>query len=191
MFLKFDRVNIARTEFTLNKMDWSEFQNRTNKWRVDYRQNSEQTIDENITKLQKFILSAYKRSSTYHHPNKRDMVGENDQAAINKLIRLRNYYKRRPYTKETVIIDIEYCSKFALRDFTNSRKRFTRMPERSLGNVQGSLKLTSSRRLPLLYCLPPAASMNVMLGYQNSIFSQRLKAEKFTAHSKVHSSRAH
>jgi len=45
--------------------------------------------------LQKFILNAYKRFSTYHYPKKRTLVEENDQAAINKLIRLRNYYRRK------------------------------------------------------------------------------------------------
>jgi len=95
VILKFDRVNIAKTEFTVHKTDWTDFQNRTDKWRIDYAIHSEQTIDSSIIKLQKYILNAYRRSSTYHHPKKKDIFGEADQAAISKLTRLRNYYRRK------------------------------------------------------------------------------------------------
>jgi len=94
VILKFDRVNVSRTELTYNTTDWTAFYNKTDKWRIDYRQQNEQAIDCNIKTLQKFILNAYRQSSTYHRPKKRELLGKDEQAAIEKLIKLRNYYRR-------------------------------------------------------------------------------------------------
>jgi len=95
VMLKFDRVNVTRTECTYNTTDWSAFYSRTDKWRIDCRQQNKQAIDLSIKTLQKFILNAYKQSSTYHRPKKRELLGKDEQAEIEKLIKLRNYYRRR------------------------------------------------------------------------------------------------
>jgi len=91
VILNFDRVNIAKNELMLHKTDWSEFFNRTDKWRVDYRSLSLNSIDYTIEKLQKFILNAYKQSSTYQRRKKFELVTDGDnRAAIDK-----NYYRRK------------------------------------------------------------------------------------------------
>jgi len=95
VILKYDRINIVKNEFTARKTNWTVYRNRTNGWRIDYALHSEQDIDSNITKLQKYILNEYNRSSTRYHPKKNDIYGEEDQAALSKLIRLRNYYRRK------------------------------------------------------------------------------------------------
>jgi len=95
VILKYDRINIAKNEFTVRKTNSTVYRNRTNGWRIDYALHSEQDIDSNITKLQKYILNEYNRSSTRYHPKKNDIFGEDDQAALSKLIRLRNYYRRK------------------------------------------------------------------------------------------------
>jgi len=54
------------------------------------------SIDSSIETLQKFLLNAFRQSSTYQHHKKRARVYEgDDQAAIDKLIKLRNYYRRK------------------------------------------------------------------------------------------------
>jgi len=95
VFLKFENVNIAKKNITLDKTDWSEFFNRTDKWRIVYELQNQDSIDDSIEKLQKYILKAFKQSSTYHQNNKRAQMGEKDLAAINNLIRLRNYFRRK------------------------------------------------------------------------------------------------
>jgi len=91
----FDPVNVNRYKTTLVKTDWSEFFKITDSWRIDYKMNNQEALDNCITKLQKFILKAYRRSSTYTLQNTRIDMGENDQAAIKNLIKLRNYYRRK------------------------------------------------------------------------------------------------
>jgi len=96
--LKFDKVNITKKEITTIKTDWPEFF-KTDKWRIDYRLNNQEQIDICIDKIQKFILKAYKQSSTVNQLNKRSVIEESDQAAIKKLIKLRNYYRRKKWNK--------------------------------------------------------------------------------------------
>jgi len=93
--LKFDPVNVNKSKFTSIKTDWSEFFKITDSWRIDYKLHDQEVLDNCIIKLQKFILQAYKRSSTYTLQNKRTDIGEDDQAAVKSLIRLRNYYRRK------------------------------------------------------------------------------------------------
>jgi len=95
VILKFERINIVKNEITARKTNWTAYRNGTNGWRIDYALHSEKDIDNNISKLQKFILNVYNRSSTRYHPKKSDILGEDDQAALSKLIRLRNYYRRK------------------------------------------------------------------------------------------------
>jgi len=46
------------------------------------------SIDQSIVKLQKFILNAFKQSSTYQHRKKRVLITDEDnRAAIDKLIK--------------------------------------------------------------------------------------------------------
>jgi len=96
VILKFDCVNIAKNELKLSKTDWNEFFDRTDRWRVDYKISSEKSIDNNIEKIQKFITKAFKQSSTYQPCKKHKVImGDDDRAAIDKLIKLRNYYRRK------------------------------------------------------------------------------------------------
>jgi len=96
VILKFDCVNVSKNELKLSKTDWDEFFGRTDRWRVDYKISSENTIDNNIEKLQKFITKAFKQSSTYQSCKKyKTNIGIEDRAAIDKLIKLRNYYRRK------------------------------------------------------------------------------------------------
>jgi len=95
VILKFDNVNVLKNEKIISKTDWNKFFNRTDRWRIDHNLNSEDNIDNCILKLQTYILKAYKRFSTYQHPKKSTVIGEEDQAEINKLIRLRNYYRQK------------------------------------------------------------------------------------------------
>jgi len=95
VILKFDRVNITKNELTLNKTNWSEFLNKSDGWRVDHRHQNAESIDQCIIRLQKFILKTFKQSSTYQHRKKRVLITEDDRAAINKLIKFRNYYRRK------------------------------------------------------------------------------------------------
>jgi len=56
------------------------------------------TIDQCISKLQEFILRAFKQSSTFQYRKKHTLITDGeDQVAINKLIKLRNYYRRKKF----------------------------------------------------------------------------------------------
>jgi len=88
-------VNITKNELKLNKTDWSEFYNKTDKWRIDYRLQDPGSVDQCINNVQKFILKMFKQFSTYQKRKKRVLIiEEEDRAAIDNLTRLRNYYRR-------------------------------------------------------------------------------------------------
>jgi len=95
VILKFENVNIVRNELIVTKTDWEKFYNKTDKWRIEHGLENENSIDDCIQNLQTHILGSFKRSSTYQHIKKNTVIGEVDQADINKLIRLRNYYRRK------------------------------------------------------------------------------------------------
>jgi len=61
VILKFDRVNVIKNELVLNKTNWSEFFNKTDRWRVDHRTSNLNSIDRSIETLQKFLLNAFRR----------------------------------------------------------------------------------------------------------------------------------
>jgi len=78
----------------LNKTDWSAYFNRTDKWRIDRNLNNTNSIDQCIEKLQKYILRAFRQSSTYQR-KRHTLVTDDDKAALDHLIKLRNYYRRK------------------------------------------------------------------------------------------------
>jgi len=78
VILKFENVNVTRSELIISKTDWKKFYNRTDKWRIDYGLDKENSIDDCIQKLQTYILKSFKRSSTYQHPKKNTVIEEED-----------------------------------------------------------------------------------------------------------------
>jgi len=174
VILKFDRVNVARTEFTYNTTDWTAFYNKTDKWRIDHRLQSEEYIDNNIKTLQKFIMKAYKQSSTYHRPKKRELLGKDEQAALEKLIKLRNYYRRKYQrngkNRYKILRNVlNNHIKAALIEFRNNywtnKLKLLNTKNKSLWNTLKSLRRKKA--------IPPP----LILDNQNIIFDPLQKAE--------------
>jgi len=96
VIMKFDQVNITRNNMVLNKTDWQQFFGGTDKWRIDHRLHDTGSIDKCIDNLQKFIIKVFKRSSAYQSRKRCVVISdEEDRAAIDRLIKLRNYYRRK------------------------------------------------------------------------------------------------
>jgi len=174
--LKFDRVNLIKKELILNKTDWTAYFDRTDKWRIDYNLNNINSIDQCIEKIQKYILRAFRQSSTYQQRKRHTLVtDEGDRAALDHLIKLRNYYRRKfqrsGLTKYKLYRNIlNNHIKKALQDSRNkywqNKLKILNIKDKSLWHT---LKTLQHKRIP-----PPLLT----LSDQTIIYDPTQKAEE-------------
>jgi len=159
IILEFKNTNIIKKVNMTTKTDWDKYLNKTDIWKIRHNFKINNEIDSCIKDLQKFLHKALKDSFTRHFYNKYNLTVDLDTIAdLNKLIKLRNFLRRKfQHTKAKNIEYIKMCLVISNKIASNRNKnwddkfKIAKTKDNSLWRILKSVQ-ENTYHLRRLYC---------------------------------------